>query len=404
MTTSYRETTVAAERAKRGTGTIRERLPGVWEIRVVVGFDPVFGRSVQRSFTVHGDGEVAQRRRRELVDDYGVSRVANTTEAARLTVAELMARFFEAPHLWKPATVVSHRPVVQALIGDPIGRRRLVALTPGDVRATICRWQAGGVPVPTVSSRWLVLRSAMSWAVGEGVLRSNPLAGMRGPARPEPRRHHTVGEVRLLLRTARDNVDRTAAAVAAEPRSAGRRRLLFSAEQGLLLVRLAADSGARRGEMAVLRLGDLDGRVLTIERGLSQGVLGSTKSSRTRRLTLGATTTKLITDHFSSWAERGAPLADWLFAPTPTRDTYVTADSLSHKFRRLGKQAGVVNPALHRLRHGVATHLVDEGKLLKAQARLGHRDPSTTLRHYSHAVPLDDEDVADELDALLNSA
>ena len=38
---------------------------------------------------------------------------------------------------------------------------------------------------------------------------------------------------------------------------------------------------------------------------------------------------------------------------------------------------------MHRLRHGVATHLVDEGKVLKAQARLGHRDPATTLRHYA---------------------
>jgi hypothetical protein len=45
---------------------------------------------------------------------------------------------------------------------------------------------------------------------------------------------------------------------------------------------------------------------------------------------------------------------------------------------------------------------VDQGRLLKAQARLGHRDPATTLRHYSHATPLDDLDVADDLDALLD--
>jgi hypothetical protein len=50
----------------------------------------------------------------------------------------------------------------------------------------------------------------------------------------------------------------------------------------------------------------------------------------------------------------------------------------------------------------VATLLVDDGKLLKAQARLGHRDPSTTLRHYSHTTMLDDRGIADELDALLN--
>jgi integrase len=50
----------------------------------------------------------------------------------------------------------------------------------------------------------------------------------------------------------------------------------------------------------------------------------------------------------------------------------------------------------------VATYLVGQGLLLEAQARLGHRDPATTLRHYSHAIPLDDADVADQLDGLLN--
>ena len=50
----------------------------------------------------------------------------------------------------------------------------------------------------------------------------------------------------------------------------------------------------------------------------------------------------------------------------------------------------------------MATYLVDQGRLLKAQARLGHSDPATTLRHYSHAIPLDDTDVADELGPLLN--
>ncbi|MGH9152545.1 MAG: tyrosine-type recombinase/integrase [Acidimicrobiales bacterium] len=131
-------------------------------------------------------------------------------------------------------------------------------------------------------------------------------------------------------------------------------------------------------------------------------MLGSTKTGRTRRLTLGATTARLVTGHFEAWADRGPePVGDWLFAPTPLRETWTSADALSHKFRALGN-AAVQGPALHRLRHGVATLLVDDGKVLKAQVRLGHRDPSTTLRHYSHAVALQDEDVADKLDVLLN--
>ena len=50
---------------------------------------------------------------------------------------------------------------------------------------------------------------------------------------------------------------------------------------------------------------------------------------------------------------------------------------------------------LHRLRHTVATVLVSQGRIMHAQQRLGHRDASTTLRQYCHALPLEDLDVAD---------
>jgi len=218
-----------------------------------------------------------------------------------------------------------------------------------------------------------------------------------GGSNPSERAEKSAGRSVAIVAAAR-------AALEAKPAAPGRQRALFSAEQDLMLVRLAADSGARRGELAVLRHGDLEGRVLTIERGLSQGVLGSTKSSRTRYLTLGRTTAALIHDHFCTWEARlgHPPPGDWLFAPDPARNSYLSAGCLSHRFSRLGAAAGVAKPALHRLRHGVATHLVDQGKVLKAQARLGHADPSTTLRHYSHCGPLHDEDVADYLDRLLN--
>lgn len=57
---------------------------------------------------------------------------------------------------------------------------------------------------------------------------------------------------------------------------------------------------------------------------------------------------------------------------------------------------------LHRLRHTVAVVLVAEGKLLAAQHRLGHRDLSTTLRHYGWAQAPDDTAVAELLDGVLN--
>jgi integrase len=210
-------------------------------------------------------------------------------------------------------------------------------------------------------------------------------------------------EVRHLLRTA-EALAAQAGELPARP-SARRLHDAFVADQNLLLVRLAADSGARRGELAALRADDLDGRVLTIERAVSGGAVGPTKTSRTRRLTLGATTTRMIGDDLARWRDRAAAISEggeWLLAPDPARSRFITCDRLSHRFETLRNAAELPGATLHRLRHMVATHLVDGGKVLKAQARLGHRDPATTLRHYSHAVQLEDDDVADELDRLLS--
>ena len=386
---------------------MRERRPGVWEIRVVVANDLVSGRSVQRSFTVHGDLEQAERRRRELAERFGVDRGALYCEGARWSVAELLGQFITAEHQWRPATRSSHASVVRFLVSDPLSRYGVAVLSPVNVAEGMRRWRAGGGSPALVWGRWAVLHSALSWAAAQSFIRVNPILGMRAPVRPAPRKHLLPAEVALLLRTAADQIGVAEVALAADPGNRARWEGLFVAEQTQLLVRLAADSGARRGEMAVLRLGDLAGRVLTIERNLSLEVLGPTKTGRSRRLTIGATTTAMIRDHFERWEARvgaDAVKGDWIFAPDFRRLTNARADLLSHRFVRLRETAGLPHAALHRFRHSVATSLVEDGKILKAQARLGHRDPSTTLRHYAHATPLDDLDIADGIDRRLNEA
>jgi integrase len=385
---------------------MRERRPGVWEIRVVVANDLLTGRSVQRSFTVHADRDLAEQHRRALVERFGVDRSALYCEGARWTVGELLGRFIDAEHQWRPATRSSHTSVVRFLTRDPLGRVGVAALTPLLVEEAMARWRAAGGSTASVWGRWAVLHSCLSWAAMQTMVRSNPILGMRSPPRPLPRKHLLPGEVATLLRTAAGQVRVAGDALAADPHNRVRWEGLFVAEQTLLLVRLAADTGARRGELATLRLSDLNDRVLTIERNLSLEVLGPTKTGRIRRLTIGATTAAMIRDHFGSWEQRAgleAVQGDWLFAPDYRRLTYARADLLSHRFCRLREVADLPQAALHRFRHSVATHLVEEGQLLKAQARLGHRDPATTLRHYAHATPLDDLDVADAIDLRLNA-
>lgn len=105
------------------------------------------------------------------------------------------------------------------------------------------------------------------------------------------------------------------------------------------------------------------------------------------------------------WQERLVEerLGEWLFASDLGHRRRVTTSHLAHSFVSLRDDAGLEAITLHRLRHSVATFLVDRGEILKAQQRLGHRDASTTLRNYAHAMPLEDERVADAIDARLAS-
>ncbi len=78
----------------------------------------------------------------------------------------------------------------------------------------------------------------------------------------------------------------------------------------------------------------------------------------------------------------------------------MTTSCLGHWFANLADRGGHGDITLHRLRHTVATVLVGRGDLLQAQYRLGHRDASTTLRIYSHVLPLTDTQAAATLDRL----
>jgi integrase len=146
----------------------------------------------------------------------------------------------------------------------------------------------------------------------------------------------------------------------------------------------------QRNSAVAFKFSDLDGRVLTIERGVSGEQVGPTKTKRTRRLTLGRTTVELWRASERTWRGRGecASLGEWVFLPDIDHQRRLTASGMGHWFAELCAEADLAGVSLHRLRHSVATFLVGRGELLRAQQRLGHRDASTTLRNYAHALPL----------------
>lgn len=180
------------------------------------------------------------------------------------------------------------------------------------------------------SLRVRTLRSALSWAYAEGLIWGQPLAGVRGPGQPEPRRDVPAPVVRDLLAAADAEVD---AARAQDP-APGAARWLHQVEQVRLALRLAADTGVRRGELSAQRVDDLRGRVLIVERGVSDGVLTTTKGGRARRVTAGAQAAELWSDQLSRWEADagGEPFGPWLFSAVPDHGRRLPAGSLGHWF------------------------------------------------------------------------
>ena len=391
----------ARRRSTRGGGTRRERRPGVWEIRVTVGPDPATGASAQSSFTHHGDDASARTRQRELVTLYGAQVVPAPPQSAHMTVRELLETFLDSPHTWSPTTWRTHTGEGRMICRDRLGRARLDRMTHNTVERAITRWIHAGTTPAVVLARFRVLHSAITWARQNKLIITDPLDGMRAPAGPHPRQHLRPGQVHDLITTADDVVDKARARLAEQRDSQQRLLDLFRAEQNALLIRLAADSGARRGELTALQTTDLERRVLHIRRASQDGIIGPVKNHLNGSLTLATSTSAYWTQHVKTWAKYLNEETDtgpqWLFRATPESDTPLLPNGLGQRFEKLAHTAGHPDATLHRLRHTVGTYLAAQGKIMQASARLRHRDLATTLRIYAHALPLNDEDVADYL-------
>lgn len=75
--------------------------------------------------------------------------------------------------------------------------------------------------------------------------------------------------------------------------------------------------------------------------------------------------------------------------------------TLPAQLKRIAAEAGVPTIRLHDLRHTAATLMLVRGTPVHVVARiLGHSDPSTTLKRYSHYVPAYGRDAVDDLERL----
>ena len=285
-----------------------------------------------------------------------------------------------------------YRHLINRHVNPHIGSLRIQAVRPARITklyrdlATTGGQNGKGLSPRTIEYIHAVLRKAFRDAVLiDHVLPSNPVERAKRPRKPapEPGTVWSPSQLRAFL------------AIAAHHR-------LFA------FYHLAAYTGARRGELLNLRWRDVDLDNAEIRISGSAAVIagqrieGTTKSGRSRTISIDPGTVQVLRDHRQRQAaDRLKVGPDWKGSDQHVFTTGWgepihpdTASSLIAILIKTHNQAEGLSPAdrlpharLHDLRHIHATTLLLAGVPVHVvAARLGHADPSITLRVYAHVV------------------
>jgi len=308
----------------------------------------------------------------------------------------------------KPKTHEDYRALIATYVAPRIGSMRLQAVRPwtlsGLYRTLLAEGNRKGGPLSPRTVRYVhaVLRKAFHDAVvADQLIPSNPAERAK---RPRSSSSVQIDEVW------------DAAELATFLREVETHRLFP-------YFRLAAFTGARRGELLHLRWNDvdLDGDEPSIQIRGSASIVrghrveGTTKSGRTRRVTLDARTVEVLRSHRERQGkEREVAAGSWhegdhvfrLEIGRPLAATY-PGEVMREAVRAFNaKNAAHPLPTmrLHDLRHIHATLLLRAGVPVHVvAARLGHADPAITLRVYAHVLRDQASEVAQVFASVVDS-
>jgi integrase len=311
-----------------------------------------------------------------------------------MTVAAYLDEWIEAHAVEiKPKTLADYRHLIERHVKPHIGELRLQALRLARITklyrdlVTTGGRDGKGLSPRTVAYVHAILRKAFGDAVRvDQLLSSNPVERAKRPRtqRPEPGKVWDAAQLRTFLNVA--NAHRLSA-----------------------FFHMAAYTGARRGELLNLRWRDvdLDGKQITIAGSAAfvagERIEGTTKSGRSRVVSIDADTVQVLKDHRKRQnADRLAAGDAWKGAENKENGhVFTTAwgepihpDTVSSLMASITTRHNKANPAaalpparLHDLRHIHATTLLLAGVPVHVvAARLGHADPSITLRVYAHVI------------------
>jgi len=374
---------VMARRATRGTGTVffsKERRR--WMAQLTVGHDPKTGRpkKLTRSFPTKREAE-AWRQEMALKHFRGL-----LAPPEAITVRDFAQSWLERKaREVRPRTLFLYRKELAYALPsledpqakDPLGRARLQAVNPRDIRAVIDGLLNRGLSLRTVKKVREKLNAIFEEALALELVARNPVAPVkvRGgleQEREKPGRTLETWEIEALLAALDAHPD---------PRTA-------------LVLRLCLSCGLRKGEALGLQWEDID-----LEKGLlyvrrtwsfdgARTAISDPKTASGRRaVPIPSKTLARLEGYREWWRERlGSypPPSFWVF-PGVNGQEPLGYNTPNRALTRILKRLGLPPARVHDLRHTYGSMLLARGAPVElVSERMGHTSPSITFNNYRH--------------------
>ena len=374
-------------------GHLEARGSGTWRAKVFLGQD-ANGRQRYLTRTIHGSKREADAQLRELMLEAGLAH-----ESSQATMGDLASKWLEiVGETLSPSTLREYRRLLEKIILPQFGTMKVRAIRPSDLDGFYSKLRRHGVSGRALSGQSVhhvhaLIRRLLNQALKWGWIMVNPALNATPPQvrRPELEIPNVEVVTQIINFAEGRNPDIAC------------------------FLRLAAVTGARRGELCAIRWRDFDkDATLSIKHSIVDGnndelIEKGTKTHASRRVSIDPMTMVAVdAQRERSKArsiEAGSKFSrdDFVFAGTfdgslPWRPHRVTL-----AFKRLCNELGIEGVRLHDLRHFTATQLLAAGVPVKTVAgRLGHSNAATTLNVYAHALEASDVDAAHLLGRIMN--
>lgn len=383
-------------RRQRGTGGIREKRPGVFELKFDIGADPVTGERRTSYSTFKGNRSGAQKELRRLMREVDTG---DYVEPAKITVKDLLERWVAHTRFKvSPKTLERYEELITNNIVPVLGRQRLNQLKAVQIDGAWTKLLQegrkdgkGGLAPQTVKHCHRVLKQALGQAVKWQLIIRNPADAVETPRviRKEPAVLDTEQTVALLE--------------------------ALRGDRFYMPALVAVTTGLRRGETLALRWKHLnfDKGFLTVRQSLEQTKKGLRfKEPKNKRLRQVAMPTLLIDELRRHRLEQAEDLLK--LGIRQTDETLVCCrhdgqpmipKDFSQQFPFAVERTGLPRVTFHTLRHSHATQMLASGVHMKvASERLGHSNIGITMDLYSHVLPGMQEEAAELVDTALRAA